>query len=156
MGQGNAVGGEFGGYFKKTFLWESEAEASSEAVVSQLTNSLRASFGLKHYERSFKQDESLMLNAFEEMVPHGKVSFKEIFKENKGEEEAVRPVKLEICSGTGEWVVSQARADPGSDWVSLEWRRDRVYNTFTRMVFESVANLAVMDGDASKALIFTK
>ena len=40
------------------------------------------------------------------------------------EEEAERsplPVKLEICSGNGDWVAAQARADAGrANWVALE------------------------------------
>jgi tRNA G46 methylase TrmB len=63
------------------------------------------------------------------------------------------PVKLEICSGFGEWVVAQAKAEAGvANWAALELRYDRCHNIFTRMVFEAVQNLAVLGGDASQIL----
>lgn len=62
-----------------------------------------------------------------------------------------RPIKIEICSGTGHWVSQQAAADPGSDWVALELRRDRVHRIF-RSIAQGVDNLAVLGGDASKIL----
>ena len=40
------------------------------------------------------------------------------------------PVKLEIASGTGDWVVAQAQADVGkANWACVELRHDRVYHT---------------------------
>lgn len=57
--------------------------------------------------------------------------------------------KLEVCSGAGEWVVTQAKHDTAdSCWVSLELRYDRVYQTFTKMIVEDVRNLCVLAGDA--------
>jgi len=63
-----------------------------------------------------------------------------------------RPIKLEICSGSGEWAVEQAKSDPESNWVTLEYRADRVYQTFTRMVMQRCDNLSVMAGDANRVL----
>ncbi|CAE7507401.1 trmB [Symbiodinium microadriaticum] len=63
------------------------------------------------------------------------------------------PVKLEICSGGGEWAVKQAVADMGTaNWITAEIRHDRVYQTFTRAVFEGASNLAVFGGDANEIL----
>lgn len=60
------------------------------------------------------------------------------------------PVKLEIASGTGDWVVAQARADVGrASWACIEWRHDRVYSTLSRMCLQAVPNLCVMGGDAA-------
>ena len=59
------------------------------------------------------------------------------------------PIKLEICSGNGDWAVAQAAADRGeANWAALELRHDRVYNIFSRMVFEKAENLCVIGGDA--------
>ena len=64
-----------------------------------------------------------------------------------------RPVKLEVCSGAGEWAVAQARADAGrANWVTLELRHDRVHATFTRMAFAGARNLAAVHADAAAAL----
>jgi tRNA G46 methylase TrmB len=35
---------------------------------------------------------------------------------------ARRPVHLEVCAGSGEWVTAQCQAAPGVDWVALELR----------------------------------
>ena len=62
------------------------------------------------------------------------------------------PVNLEICSGAGEWAVAQARADPASNWATLELRHDRVHQTFSRAVCAGANNLCVMGGDATQVL----
>lgn len=69
------------------------------------------------------------------------------------------PVNIEICSGSGEWVVSHAasdlyyrtgkhdkrdtppapsRASPRALWLALELRCDRVYHTICRSVLENI------------------
>jgi pentatricopeptide repeat protein len=82
------------------------------------------------------------------------------------------PCKLEICSGAGEWAHAQAKADVGkANWLTLEMRHDRVYQTFARTLFESasasasastsyssssssmgLANLATLGGDAMRVV----
>eukprot|EP00930_Biecheleria_cincta_P056048 TRINITY_DN42241_c0_g1_i1.p1 TRINITY_DN42241_c0_g1~~TRINITY_DN42241_c0_g1_i1.p1 ORF type:complete len:542 (+),score=94.00 TRINITY_DN42241_c0_g1_i1:102-1628(+) len=63
------------------------------------------------------------------------------------------PVKLEICSGNGDWVVAQAEAEKGkSNWIALELKHDRVHNIFSRMVFEQVDNLCLIRGDAARVI----
>lgn len=55
------------------------------------------------------------------------------------------PVKLEICSGSGEWIVAQANndiLDRGTSsfkavWVALELRCDRVHNILTKSIFHT-------------------
>lgn len=42
------------------------------------------------------------------------------------------PMKLEICSGNGDWVVAQAKKEPTSNWAALELRHDRLHNIFSR------------------------
>jgi len=60
-----------------------------------------------------------------------------------------KPVKLEIASGTGDWVVAQALADGGANWVAFELKHDRVASIFSRMAMRRVTNLAVIGGDAA-------
>ena len=43
-----------------------------------------------------------------------------------------RPLHLEMGSGFGEWVVSQARANPSSDYIAVELRSDRVGQMFSK------------------------
>ncbi|CAE8694413.1 unnamed protein product, partial [Polarella glacialis] len=61
------------------------------------------------------------------------------------------PLKVELCSGEGEWVCAQAAADVGqAHWASVEYRRDRVFRTFSRAFLKGVSeNLCVVAGDAA-------
>ena len=95
---------------------------------------------------------------------------------------AALPVKLEICSGSGDWVVVHAAADmhtgPGQPararWLALELRCDRVHQTLCKSIaahwehcaqlplpqlagpgpspFGGLPNLALLSGDATKVL----
>ena len=64
------------------------------------------------------------------------------------------PIKLEICSGNGEWVTAQANADyekvadrllPRALWVAVELRCDRVQYTASHYFLSSHAALAAID-----------
>jgi len=65
---------------------------------------------------------------------------------------STQPIKMEIASGAGEWAVSQALADPTSNWITLELRHDRVYQTFLRAICSGASNISVMGGDALNIL----
>lgn len=86
--------------------------------------------------------------------PNGQFSFDAIFDLDKNDLKKIhRPLKMEICSGAGEWASIQAKNDEGkSDWMTLEVRQDRVYHTFARMMMQDIQNLAVLGGDAMKLL----
>ena len=59
------------------------------------------------------------------------------------------PIKLEICSGGGEWAAAQAKHDKGKAyWMTMELRFDRVYQTFTKCVLDDIDNLCCIGGDA--------
>ena len=65
-----------------------------------------------------------------------------------------KALKLEICSGAGEWAAAQALQDAGkANWITLELRHGRVYQTFVRMMMESVHNLCVVGGDANVVMV---
>ena len=61
-------------------------------------------------------------------------------------------VKLEVCSGNGDWIVSQSLVDVDSKWISLELRNDRVCSTFNKAILNSINNLCILGGDALKIL----
>ena len=62
------------------------------------------------------------------------------------------PIKIEICSGNGDWICQQAKTDKDSLWVSIEIRADRVYKTFINAMLENVNNLLIMQGDANDVI----
>eukprot|EP01119_Soliformovum_irregulare_P011046 TRINITY_DN273_c0_g1_i2.p1 TRINITY_DN273_c0_g1~~TRINITY_DN273_c0_g1_i2.p1 ORF type:complete len:589 (-),score=161.84 TRINITY_DN273_c0_g1_i2:293-1906(-) len=75
----------------------------------------------------------------------GRLSLPEIFDNKK-------PVRLEIASGTGDWVVQKAIDNPDFNWVALELRKDRVFQIWTKMVLQGVDNLLILGGSAEDIL----
>ncbi|KAL3907197.1 MAG: hypothetical protein SGPRY_010265 [Prymnesium sp.] len=101
---------------------------SKASVVSGLVQGLEQSFGLAQAERLHLCASGECKRRVKRCVSSsGRLRWKNIFDEEL-------PVKMEICSGTGDWVAAQAKADVNTgNWVALELRHDRVYNIFSRM-----------------------
>ena len=134
-----------------------------------LCDGLYEGFGLKTLIAKYSLNENQFLNHFTSILDNNseKINLKTLMygsiSDEKGsnkkqnhqqqqqqqEQQQQRPVKIEICSGAGEWVVSQAKNDPGSDWVSMEIRHDRIYQIFCRSMFDNCHNLSIISGDAS-------
>ena len=71
-----------------------------------------------------------------------KTDFVKIFNNNL-------PIKLEICSGHGDWIVERAAKDQGKcNWVALEIRFERVYTIYSKLVFKRLDNLMILAGEA--------
>eukprot|EP00808_Paulinella_micropora_P014688 g1526.t1 len=58
------------------------------------------------------------------------------------------PVHLEICSGSGDWIVNRAKCRPEINWVLLERRLDRVYDGWANSGLFSLPNIRFLVGDA--------
>ena len=48
-----------------------------------------------------------------------------------------RPIYLELGSGSGDWIVNQASANPAADYVAVELRADRVAQTFSKVALNA-------------------
>ena len=59
-----------------------------------------------------------------------------------------RPVHIEYCSGNGAWIAEKAKADPGSNWVALEKRFDRVRKIWAKKQNFQLDNLVIVHGEA--------
>ena len=57
-----------------------------------------------------------------------------------------KPIYIELGSGSGDWIVSQAFANPSTNYVAVELRADRVAQTLT--------NLALSQHDKAKSTFF--
>jgi len=88
----------------------------------------------------------------------GCFDFAQVFATNGSQAKAaggkgmIRQLKLEICSGAGEWAVAQALADTANDYITLELRHDRVYQTFYRALCAQASNICAIGGDANLVL----
>ena len=132
-------------------------------VCARLLTALRLTFGLEQASRLGVASLELCARRLGRAVSsHGRLRWRRIFGTGKGGSGSSRgsgtgsgdlPVKLEVASGTGDWVVAQALAEAGrAHWAALELRHDRVYDIFSRMVLRAVPNLAVIGGDAAQVL----
>jgi tRNA (guanine-N7-)-methyltransferase len=64
-----------------------------------------------------------------------------------------RPVRIEYCSGNGDWIVARAKQDPESSWVAVEKRLDRVKKIWSKSVNNGVHNIVIVWAEAFE---FTK
>ncbi|KAJ9461690.1 tRNA (guanine-N(7)-)-methyltransferase [Diplonema papillatum] len=73
-------------------------------------------------------------------------------------EDKTLPLRVEVCSGHGEWVVERAQQERGvANWIGVEIRPDRVYSAWTRRKLLGAAseprkNLLLVCADAREAL----
>lgn len=54
----------------------------------------------------------------------------------------------ELCSGNGDWVVSQAQQHPQVNWICVEQRFDRVRKIWSKRGNAGIQNLLIVCGDA--------
>lgn len=57
-------------------------------------------------------------------------------------------VRLEICAGAGDWVLSKCEQQPEILWLALEIRYDRAHEIWRKLKLKGVSNLAILVGDA--------
>lgn len=58
------------------------------------------------------------------------------------------PVKLEYCSGNGSWIADCSLKDPGSNWIAVEKKFDRVRKIWAKKKKGNLSNLIAVAGDA--------
>jgi tRNA (guanine-N7-)-methyltransferase len=57
-------------------------------------------------------------------------------------------VCLEYCSGNGTWIAEKAKENPGSLWIAVEKRFDRVQKIWAKKHNFSLSNLLIICGEA--------
>ena len=78
--------------------------------------------------------------------PEKKINFKKVFQNDL-------PIKLEICSGHGDWIIEKAIEDRDkANWVALEIRYERVFIIWSKMRFKGLDNLLILGGEANDIL----
>eukprot|EP00434_Breviolum_minutum_P009363 symbB.v1.2.008251.t1/scaffold515.1/size193321/13 len=91
-----------------------DGEADSHGLFQQLREVLRRSGmapedALQAFRKNFSKAQRLRCNR--------------IFADHRAMPCMTKPVKLEICSGNGDWVIAQAKAEQGiANWIALELR----------------------------------
>lgn len=73
-------------------------------------------------------------NVLMESMNGDKFNFNSIFGNS-------RNIKLEICSGSGDWVVSQCQQQASSNWVAMELRHDRIFQVCQLYINSRLINI---------------
>ncbi len=83
-----------------------------------------------------------------------RVGLGEVKKANK--KQANAGLEIELGSGFGDWIVKKAREDPSSNFLSVELRADRVWQTFARTAILTgttpVDNLCIVGAESTSFL----
>jgi len=156
-------------FYRRVFLISKEErnERSSSAshpedskvFAMQLVTSLLESFGLQEYlkhivafsknppKNLLHQKTQDMIHFFQNNLTNKTfLKFSGIFGAEK-DANSKDKAKMEICSGSGEWVVSQAQHDAGKcNWISLEIRHDRVHKSLLEPCSRGLLIFALLVG----------
>jgi len=116
----------------------------SECAASDVCSALSESFGVEQcFSLGLCDKEQFEQKYMKCFLKTGFLKWSRIF----GRKDL--PTKLEVCSGSGDWVIAQAKEEAGvANWIASELRYDRVHSIFTKMVLQRVENLGVLAGDA--------
>jgi len=151
--ESSVVSPDLPSYLSRCFVFSSllSSEDVNETPVNELAGALSRKTlstmgGVELVRRDQTTKEEIESQYDRNLTEKGKIKWKKLFKESGGD----LPLKMEICSGNGDWVAAQADSESSkANWVALELRHDRVYSIYSRMVYGSLSNLAVLGGDAS-------
>jgi pentatricopeptide repeat protein len=63
-----------------------------------------------------------------------------------------QPLRVEVCSGAGEWICERARKFPNINWIAVEMSPERVFQIWSRSQLMHLKNLVVVCGEATQVL----
>jgi len=98
--------------------------------------------------KDIKSIRSATLSNFEELFDlKGFVDFQHVFNNRKN-------IHIELGAGSGDWIISQAIENQNDNYVAVELRADRIYQTFSKALLsnETVSNLCFVGGDCTSFL----
>ncbi len=82
----------------------------------------------------------------------GCLNFDTIFQ-IEGDEGKLRPLNIELGSGSGDWCVTQSKLNPNANYVTVELRADRVAQTFFKCITQSTwKNMCCVGSDCGSFL----
>lgn len=61
---------------------------------------------------------------------------------------------IEFCSGTGDWIVEKAKANPATGWIAVEKKFERAKKIWQKLKKKNLSNLMVVCSDASDFIKF--
>eukprot|EP00434_Breviolum_minutum_P012407 symbB.v1.2.010928.t1/scaffold722.1/size169129/5 len=99
------------GAFQRTYAFSSLRDADSKSTVEEIYQALCSGFGVDEcFRRGFGEEEDFK-RQLRRCLKGGILRWVRVFNSKL-------PVKLEVCSGTGDWVVAQAQQDVEANWIA--------------------------------------
>jgi len=129
------------------------SSTTDNALVEQILNALTISSGLNVLSKNNKEAtvRQHVHDVLMRSIKNQTIHFHQLLNKNISQV----PLKMEICSGNGEWATSccaeENRLNKNTSmWVTMELRRDRAQRTFSSMMLKGASsNMCVVEGDAS-------
>jgi len=124
---------------QKLFMKLSNQEVARECSRVKEYISTRKAIDLKEKFGPFLQSSRVL---FLPKPKQQRIDFQKVFKNGL-------PLKLEVCSGHGDWIVERAQQSNDScNWAALEIRNERLFQIWSRMIFNDLNNLLILGGEA--------
>jgi tRNA G46 methylase TrmB len=102
-----------------------------QTVVSSLLPQFQPSSDILSRKECKKVLKCLDLQGIRLVNSEGFIPFVDLF-----DREVDTPLDIELGSGFGDWIVQQAKANPGRNYVAVELRADRIAQTFARAMLQ--------------------
>ncbi len=61
------------------------------------------------------------------------------------------PIKIEFCSGNGQWIAQRAASDPTTNWVAVEMKLERTRKIWCKIKNLKLDNLFIINGEGEFA-----
>ena len=101
----------------------------------------------KQKKRKFNETNEENLNEMNQIEVNESIEMNEL---NENKSNTTLPLMLEIGSGSGDWIIQQAKESQNQfNWISMELRNDRIYNILTKSYYNNLSNLCYIGGDAN-------
>ena len=110
------------------------------------------SYGASKLHESLEDGDEVFSSRRKILRENGSIDFNEVFENTKNSK---RPLDIELGAGFGDWIVGQAHNQPSRNYVSVELRADRVYQTFAKATLgfpDPLRNLCNVGCDAESFL----
>jgi len=135
------------GCLQRTFAFPA-LRGGGSCVHTAVYDALQRGFGVKQcFERELCIESDFKTRLSRCFHKSGALRWPRVFESKR------LPTKLEVCSGTGDWVVAQALAEADqANWVASELRYDRVCSILSKAALARVDNLCLLAGDAGSIL----
>ena len=96
-----------------------------EMLYTNLFQTCHSDISQKHSYINFKSFSKTTIPSIPTVTTMSKNQNHTSNKHSTNQSQSQQKIKVEICSGNGDWICQQAKADKESLWISIEIRADK-------------------------------